>query len=192
MEKKGELIEFIIKLVYFIFSMIAFVFIVKNVITMFPLYRIYQYDEQEIYNAIYKTSFGPIVENMGVIEVIDSSMILNIILAFIKNLNWLEVVFLVLTMIMTFVFFLFIKWHFIETYLKLTGYLLFTYLGKYLFFALSILFFYKNDIASFSFSIIIGTSLYLILSIIELFIISLFIIKFILNLRMDLKIIYSH
>lgn len=159
---------------------------------MFPLYRIYQYDEQEIYNAIYKTPFGPIVENMGVIEVIDSSMVLNTLLAFIKNLKWLEIVFLVLTMIMTFVFFLFIKWHFIETYLKLTGYLLFTYLGKYLFFALSILFFYKDDIASFSFSIIIGTSLYLILSIIELFILSLFIIKFILNLRMDLKTIYSH
>ncbi len=192
MERKGQLIEIIIKSVYFIFSIIAAVFIVKNIISMIPLYRSFQFSEQEMYNFILKTPFGIIYKDIGNVELIDSSIVSRAIVAFIKNIHWGILVFLAITLIMIFTYFMFIKWQLVGTYLKLSSYLILAHLAKYILFALSILIFFKDDMASFSLSMIIGTSLYLILSLVELFILSLFIIKFILNIANDIKTFYCH
>ncbi len=192
MERKGQLIEIIIKSVYFIFSIIAAVFIVKNIISMIPLYRSFQFSEQEMYNFILKTPFGIIYKDIGNVELIDSSIVSRAIVAFIKNIHWGGIIFLIITLIMLFTYFMFIKWQLVGTYLKLSSYLILAHLAKYILFALSILIFFKDDMASFSLSMIIGTSLYLILSLVELFILSLFIIKFILNIANDIKTFYCH
>lgn len=192
MERKGQLIEIIIKSVYFLFSIIAAVFIVKNIISMFPLYKSFQLNEQEMYTFILKTPFGCIYKDIGHVEMIDSNIVSKAILAFIKNIHWCGIIFLTITLIMLFTYFMFIKWQLVGTYLKLSSYLIFAYIAKYILFALSILIFFKDDMNSFALSIIIGTSLYLILSLVEVFILSLFIIKFILNIAFDLKTIYSH
>ena len=94
MERKGMLYEIIIKLTFAIFSFIASVFVVKNIISMLPLFKSFSYDEFELYDVVYKTHIGEIFKDMGIYQQIDGKIILKAVSSFIVNIEWIGIVFL--------------------------------------------------------------------------------------------------
>lgn len=71
MERKGLLFEIIIKAIYFIFSIIASVFVVKNIISFFTLYQANTVDESELYAIVGNTHIGKIFSDIGGFMAID-------------------------------------------------------------------------------------------------------------------------
>ena len=187
MDRKTILFETIIKTVFFVFSIIAAVFVVKNIISMFPLYSINKTDEIEIFDAISKTHIGKIFDNIGASSFINNEIIHKALVSFVYNVETICIIFLIITLSLLFVFFIFPKWKLIASYLKLSAVLILSYISKYLLFALCFLIFYKNTLPSFFITINVGTTLYLIICLIQLFILSLWIIKFIFNILGDIK-----
>ena len=64
MEKKAQLYEIIIKLSFAIFSFFSAIFVVKNAIFMFPLYKSFSYSETQLYSLIYNTPIGGILNDI--------------------------------------------------------------------------------------------------------------------------------
>lgn len=192
MERKGRIYEMIIKATYFLLAFIAGVFIMKNIISVFPFFKSISYNEQQFYSTISNTQFGKIYNDIGIVEVIDKNVIANTIIAFFVNVEWIVLVFLIVSVALLFIYFMFIKWELIENYLIMTAYLFICYLLKYVLFALPILMFYKGTDSSLSISFIIGSSLYIIISLLEFVILSKLMIKFIFSFINDIKYIYTH
>lgn len=192
MERKGMLYEIIIKLTFAIFSFIASVFVVKNIISMLPLFKSFSYDEFELYDVVYKTHIGEIFKDMGIYQQIDGKIILKAVSSFIVNIEWIGIVFLLLSVTLSILYFIFIKWKLIGTYLKMSGVFILCYILKYILFACCILIIFKNSLTSISLALIIGTIVYIIFSLPQIFILILWIIKFIFNIGSDIKYYYSH
>lgn len=192
MEKKGILCEMIIKTIFAIFSFIASIFIVKNIISIFPFFNAYSYEEQSLYDVVYKTHIGEIFKDMGIFQQIDNNIVVKAVTSFIINIEWIGIVLLVLTLILLLLYFIFIKWKLLKTYLKMSGILIAFYLLKYILFACCFLIFFKDSLTSVCFSLIIGAIIYIIFSLMELTILFLWIIKFIFNIGNDFKYYYSH
>ena len=192
MEKKSFLYELIIKFIYFLFAFVASVFVVKNIISIFPLFKSFQLDEIQLNDVILKTTFGKIYYDMGVVEYINLKTIFKAISAFFTNIEGIVIVFGIITIAMLLIYFIFTKWKLISYYLNKSNYLAMLYIWKHILFAVCILFFYRNSLSSLSLSFVLGTSIYLILSLIELFILSIWMIKFIFDFIKVLKTIYNY
>ena len=192
MERKGRIYEMLIKATYFLLAFIAGVFVMKNIISVFPFFKSISYNDQQFYSAISNTQFGKIYNDIGIVEAIDKNVVANTIIAFFVNIEWIVLIFLVVSIALLFIYFIFIKWELIDYYLKMTAYLFICYFSKYVLFALPILLFYKGTDSSLSMSFIIGSSLYIIISLFEFVILSILIIKFIFSFINDVKYIYTH
>ena len=71
MEKKAQLYEIIIKLSFAVFSFIAAIFVVKNVLHMLPLFKTSSLEEFEILGLIYKTPVGSTLKDIGTASTIN-------------------------------------------------------------------------------------------------------------------------
>ncbi|MBQ8206945.1 MAG: hypothetical protein IJZ77_05720 [Bacilli bacterium] len=187
MERKGLLFEIIVKGIYFVFSIIAAVFVVKNIISFFSLYQANTVNESELYAIVGNTHIGKIFSDIGGFMAIDGNIIKKALISFVNNIEGVAIVFLIMTLFLTLIYFVFIKWNLISSYLKLSFVSIGLYLLKYVFFGLCILMFFKDSYPSLVIALNIGTSLYLIVCVAQLFIFSLWIIKFIFNILADLK-----
>ena len=187
MERKGLLFEIIVKGIYFVFSIIAAVFVVKNIISFFSLYQANTVNESELYAIVGNTHIGKIFSDIGGFMAIDGNIIKKALISFVNNIEGVAIVFLIMTLFLTLIYFVFIKWNLISSYLKLSFVSIGLYLLKYVFFGLCILIFFKDSYPSLVIALNIGTSLYLIVCMAQLFIFSLWIIKFIFNILADLK-----
>ena len=191
MERVGVISEFIIKIVYGITAFIIGVFVVKNIILMAPLFGVLKLDEPEIVNLISNTKIGPVYESVEAYKQIDGKVIFNAIMAFISSMGWLEVAFLICNVLLLFALFMFIRWNFISNYLKLSGLIILVYFLKYSVFGLFFLIFFNESVKGAATGIFIGNIFYMIFSLIELFLASLFVLKLVLNFNMDIKEIYQ-
>lgn len=190
MEKKGIVIEIILKFLFAAFSFIAAIFVVKNIISMSNLLKSFSYDEIELYDAVNSTHLGLIFNDIGVFLKIDGTTIFKVLTSFIANIEWIGIIFLLLSIGVSIVYFIFIKWKVFETYLKMSGLLILCYILKYILFACSILLFFKDNLASLSLALVIGTIIYIIISLFELILFVLWMLKFILNIVGDIKYYY--
>ena len=187
MERKGLLFEIIIKGIYFIFSIIAAVFVVKNIISFFTLYQANIVEESELYAIVGNTHIGKIFSDIGGFMTIDGNIVKKTLISFVNNIEGVAIAFLIMTLILTLLYFVFIKWNLIASYLKLSFITIGLYLLKYVLFGLCILLFFKDSYPSLVIALNVGTSLYLIDCLTQLFVFSLWIIKFIFNILVDLK-----
>ena len=187
MERKGLLFEIIIKGIYFIFSIIAAVFVVKNIISFFTLYQANIVEESELYAIVGNTHIGKIFSDIGGFMTIDGNIVKKTLISFVNNIEGVAIAFLIMTLILTLLYFVFIKWNLIASYLKLSFITIGLYLLKYVLFGLCILLFFKDSYPSLVIALNVGTSLYLIDCLTQLFVFSLWIIKFIFNILIDLK-----
>ena len=128
MERVGLISEFIIKIIYGILAFIIGVFVVKNIVLMAPLFGVLKMDEVSMINALSNTKIGPVYESVEAYKQIDGKVVFNAIIAFITNLGWIEVAFLISNVILLFALFMFIRWKFISNYLKLSGLIILVYL----------------------------------------------------------------
>ena len=192
MEKKAQLYEIIIKSCFALFSFIAAIFIIKNMLSMFPLYTSFSSDQLGLFELIYNTHIGEILKDIGPVHTINFKLILKGFACFLLNLEWIASLFLLLTLALLVLKFIFIKWSLVGNYLKLSGLLILAYVLKYLMFLLCFALFYKGGESSLALSFVIGTSLYLLLSLGQLIILSLWIIKFIFNIVGDIIYYLKH
>lgn len=190
MEKKGIIIEMTLKFLFAAFSFIAAIFVVKNIISMSFLLKSFSYDETKLYDVVNTTHIGLIFNDIGIFIKIDGSTVLKVLVSFIANIEWIGIIFLLLNIYIGIVYFIFIKWKIFETYLKMSGLLILTYLLKYLLFACSILLLFKDSLTSISLALIVGTIVYILLSLFELTLLLLWMIKFIINIKGDIKYYY--
>lgn len=192
MEKKAQLYEIIIKLSFAIFGFIASVFVVKNIISMLPLFESFSYDERGLYDAIYKTNIGNILNDIGIVSIFNFNLIVKGFFAFLANIGVLAIIFLLMVLVILILRFIFIKWTLLHFYLKISGLVILSFILKYLSFAIVFGFTYDYGTYSLALSFVIGSATYLIFSITQLFFLCYFIIKFILNISNDINYYCSH
>lgn len=192
MEKKGQLYEIIIKLTYALISFIAAIFVIKNMLSMAPLFKSFSYQEFELVGLIHKTPFKSILKDIGTIDSVNVEILIKGFFSFLSSLEWISIVFLILFVCLLILYFTFIKWSLVKDYLFLSALEILFFLLKYILFGLSFAIFYKGGGESMALSFIIGTILFYVFSLAQLFILSLWIIKFIFNIGSDLKYYYSH
>ena len=192
MEKKAQLYEIIIKLTFALFSFIAAIFVVKNAMFLFPLFKTSSLEEFEIIGLIYKTPFGDILRDTGTQNGINVEILLKGFMSFLSNLESVSVIFLSLIIAILILRFTFIKWSLVKEYLHLSLIVVLLFIVKYVCFGLSIAIFYKDGAQGLANGSIVGSIFFIVFSLAELFIFSLWIIKFIFNIVGDLKYYFSH
>lgn len=192
MEKKAQLYEIIIKLSFAIFSFFSAIFVVKNAIFMFPLYRSFSYSETKLYSLIYNTPIGDILNDIGPVTHFSFDVIIKGFVAFLSNVEWIGILFLLMLIVLLLLRFMFINWTLIKQYLKLSLILIGLYILKFALFGILFAIFYKDGARTMALGFVVGTSAFLLVSIAQLFVLSLWIIKFIFNIVNDVKYYYSH
>lgn len=192
MEKKSVYYEFLLKCIFFIISFIMAIFIILNVIKIAPLLKSYSISNENLYSLFFKTDVGNIFTHMVVFEDSNFFTMLNEALkALIISLKWIDITFLLLFGILLIAAFIYPKWKLINSYLKLSSFLIATYLLRYISFALCVLYFLKDSVIGLTNGIFFGTIFYLLFCVGMIFIMSLFMIKFIFNVYFDVKNIMS-
>lgn len=192
MEKKAQLYEIIIKLSFAIFSFFSAIFVVKNAIFMLPLYNSFSCNETQLYSLIYNTPIGNILNDIGPVTYFSFSLIIKGLIAFLNNIEWIGVIFLFMLIILLLLRFMFINWTLVKQYLKLSLILVGLYVLKFALFGILFAIFYRGGERTMALGFVVGTSAFLLVSICQLFILSLWIIKFIFNIVSDIKYYYSH
>ena len=192
MEKKAQLYEIIIKLVFAVVAFVCAVFVVKNAIFMFPLYSSFSCNEKQLYELIYNTQFGGILNDIGVITRFSFITIIKGFVGFLNNVEWIGIIFLLLTIGLTLLRFIFINWTLVRQYLKLAMMSIVLYIIKLALFGIAFAICYKDGIRTISLGFVVGTSFYLLTCIAQLFVFSLWIIKFIFNISSDINYYLSH
>ena len=192
MEKKAQLYEIIIKLSFALFSFIAAIFVMKNVLYILPLFKTSSLEEFEILGLIYKTPIGNILKDIGTVNTINVAVLFKGFMSFLSHLEWISVFFLLMMIVLLMFRFIFIKWSLVKDYLHLSLYEILFFILKYICFGLSFAIFYKGGADGMSLACIVGSILFIIFSLAQIFILSLWIIKFIFNIVSDLKYYFSH
>lgn len=192
MEKKAQLYEIIIKLTFAVISFVAAIFVVKNIISMLPLFKSLSCSEKEIYELIYQTNIGNILNEIGIVSNFNFLLLVKGFVAFLKQTNLLAILFLVIIIATLLLHFIFIKWKLLSSYLKISALIILSYILKYLSFAALFGLIYKYSTYTLALSLTIGNVFYLIFSIFELFLFSLYIVRFVLNISGDIKYYCSH
>ena len=187
MEKRGHLYEIIIKSIYLVVGIIGLIVIINGIINIVPLLASFTLDYNQMHSAIMNTEFAQSYKALTSVDYFNSSLILKILLAFIANLSIFPYLFLILTLFVSILFFIFIKWPLVSSYFKISLMHICVFIGKYLLFGLSLLIFYNSDIKSLATGLFIGTIIYIIMSILQIFLHSLWILKFVLNITDDIK-----
>lgn len=192
MERTGHLIEFIIKIIFAIFSAIAIVFVVRNCTFMFGFLTVTNEDSLVFYKTLSETHIGKIYNSFGSLNEINFSIILKGFVSFITNMDFICYVYVFLLIALLIVFFTFPKWDMVKSYIKISLYILLSYLAKYVFILLALAICFDGSEPSVYLSLKIGTIFYYIISFIEMFLLSLLICKFVLNLKSDIRYINNH
>ena len=192
MERTGHLIEFIIKIIFAVFSAFAVVFVVRNCVFMFGFLTVKSEDSLVFYKTLSETHVGKIYNSFGSFNEINLSIIHQGFVAFITNMDFICYVFTLLLIALLIVSFTFPKWDMVKSYIKILIYILLSYLAKYVFVLLSLAICFDGSEPSVYLSLKIGTIFYYIISFVEMFLLSLLICKFILNLKSDIKSLNNH
>jgi hypothetical protein len=191
MEKKGQLFEIIIKALFFIVAIVACIYLIKDVFTMFPLFsKLYKdnVDFNLIYDALKNTHVRKIFDTVSLIGTDNKISISSYIYSFLVNLPFVSYVFLLLTVALSILYFVFIKWKLLKSYLVVCLSLVGLYVLKYIIFGLAILVSYQNEsIRSIVIGLSIGNILYIVVCLFQFFFLSIMILKFIFNISDDLK-----
>ena len=192
MEKTGQLMEIIIKLVVAIFSIIAAVLVVRNCFSMLGFLSIKPSEEIEFYDVLSKTQIGKIFSDIGVFVRLDLAIILKGLVSFLCNLEVVVILYFHLLVSLIGLYFVFIKWSLLKSYIKMFLIIGASYLLKYIFVLICLAIFNNNNMEGVILSIKIATILYIIVSSIEFVCILLLILKFITNIAGDIKYLLSH
>lgn len=192
MEKTGQLMEIIIKLVVAIFSIIAAVLVVRNCFSMLGFLSIKPSEEIEFYDVLSKTQIGKIFSDIGVFVRLDLAIILKGLVSFLCNLEVVVILYFHLLVSLIGLYFVFIKWSLLKSYIKMFLIIGASYLLKYIFVLICLAIFNNNNMEGIILSIKIATILYIIVSSIEFVCFLLLILKFITNIAGDIKYLLSH
>lgn len=192
MEKKAQLYEIIIKFVFAVVSFISAVFVVKNLFFMLPLFNAFSCNERQLYELIYNTQFGGILSHIGVITTFSFNTIVKGFIGFIANIEWIGILFLLLTIALLLLRFIFINWTLVKQYLHLALISILLYILKLALFGLAFAICYKDSTRTIALGFVAGTVVYLITCCAQIFVFSLMIIKFIFNISGDIKYYLSH
>lgn len=192
MEKKAQLYEIIIKFVFAVVSFISAVFVVKNLFFMLPLFNSFSCNERQLYELIYNTQFGGILSHIGVITTFSFNTIVKGFIGFIANIEWIGILFLLLTIALLLLRFIFINWTLVKQYLHLALISILLYILKLALFGLAFAICYKDSTRTIALGFVAGTVVYLITCCAQIFVFSLMIIKFIFNISGDIKYYLSH
>ena len=191
MEKTGQKLELLIKGITAIFGIIAIIFIVRNCISMTGFWFVKDENDVIFYHTLQNTHVGKVYNSLGVINDVNLNVIKLGFVSFITNIDWICYVFLFITILLLIAFFTFPKWEFVGHYLRHSLYLFFAYLSKYMFVLIFLGLFFDGTESSVYLSMKVSTISYFVFSFIEMFILSLWIVKFILNLPYDLKSLFK-
>ena len=192
MEKKAQLYEIIIKFVFAVVSFISAVFVVKNLFFMLPLFNSFSCNERQLYELIYNTQFGGILSHIGVITTFSFNTIVKGFIGFIANIEWIGILFLLLTIALLLLRFIFINWTLVKQYLHLALISILLYILKLALFGLAFAICYKDSTRTIALGFVAGAVVYLITCCAQIFVFSLMIIKFIFNISGDIKYYLSH
>ena len=192
MEKKAQLYEIIIKFVFAVVSFISAVFVVKNLFFMLPLFNAFSCNERQLFELIYNTQFGGILSHIGVITTFSFNTIVKGFIGFIANIEWIGILFLLLTIALLLLRFIFINWTLVKQYLHLALISILLYILKLALFGLAFAICYKDSTRTIALGFVAGIVVYLITCCAQIFVFSLMIIKFIFNISGDIKYYLSH
>ena len=126
-------------------------------------------------------------KNFGQNFLIDGNIVSKTLLSFINNIEIIAIIFLIMTILLALLYFVFTNWTLVSSYLKLSFISIGLYLIKYILYGLCILVFFKDSYPSLALALNIANSLYMIICLLQLFVFSLWIIKFLFNILSDVK-----
>lgn len=187
MEKQGYLYEIIIKALYLIVGIVGLITIFSNLINILPLLKSFSLDYSQMHMYIVETEFAPTYKALTSVDYLNGTVIAKVLMSFIVNLPIFSIFFLILTLFIGIICFLFIKWTLIRSYFKLSLVHIALFIIKYVMFGLLLLAFYSSDMKSLAMGLFIGTITYILISIVQIFLHSLWILKFIFNITDDIK-----
>ena len=136
MEKRGAIIEIIIKLGLAILAFIAIIYVALDLVSMTSLFKVMKLNEVEIEDAIFKTNLYPIYKNIGIVDNIDGNIVSLTIVSFAKTIGAIPLVYLFVSIGLLITYFIFIRWNLILSNIKMIGFLALTYLFKYILFGI--------------------------------------------------------
>lgn len=183
---KKQIAEILIKILFAIVGFVLLINIIKDIISLIPLFNT-SLNENELYTLISNTNIGSIYLKIGAVEGINSTIMYTALVAFFDNIPLFYILFFSIIVILSLIYFIFIKWNLLEIYIKMAYIVLFLYVFKYIFYGLAFVLFYTGSFNSLSSSLIIGNVIFMIFSLGELFIIFLWILKMFLNIVDDVK-----
>ena len=192
MEKTGRILELIIKFIFAIFSAISIVFVVRNSISMFGFLTVTNDNSAIFYATLNNTHIGKVYNSFTSLNEINLNIIHQGFVSFVSNMDVICYIFFALFVILLITYFAFMKWEIIKSYIKISCYLILTYLSKFVFILLMIAICFDGSEPSVYLALKIGTIFYYLFAMVEMFLLSLWIAKFILNLKDDFKSINNH
>lgn len=192
MEKTGQIIEIIIKLVAAIFSIIAAVLVVRNCFSMFGFLTLGNDEEIKLYDVLSKTQIGKVFSDIGVFIDLNKTVILVGFSSFLNNLEFISIFYFVILLVILLLYFLFVKWSLLKNYINILLIIGASYLLKYIFVLVCLALFNNNNIEGIILSLKIATILYFIISVVEFGCFLLLILKFITNISTDVKYLLKH
>ena len=187
MEKKGHLYEIIIKAIFLVVGIIGLILIFSNLIHILPLLNSFSLDYNQMHLYIVDTELAPAYKVLTSVDYLNGSVIVKVLLSFVINLPIFSLLFLLLTLVMGIIYFLFVKWPLIRSYFKLSLVHIGLFIVKYVLFGLLLLAFYSSDMKSLAVGLFIGTITYILISLVQIFLHSLWVLKFIFNISDDIK-----
>lgn len=187
MEKKGHLYEIIIKSIFLVVGIIGLILIFSNLIHILPLLNSFSLDYNQMHLYIIDTELAPAYKALTSVDYLNGSVIVKVLLSFVINLPIFSLLFLLLTLVMGIIYFLFVKWPLIRSYFKLSLVHIGLFIVKYVLFGLLLLAFYSSDMKSLAVGLFIGTITYILISLVQIFFHSLWVLKFIFNISDDIK-----
>lgn len=111
--------------------------------------------------------------------------------SFFKNIQWFVIVFLCFVLVLFLLRFLNLDDDFVKKYLNIHRWIILIYISKYLFMVLGMAIFFRDSIRSVSIGLVFDTTISMVFDLLLIFFLSLFIIKFVLNISSDMKEIKS-
>lgn len=183
---KKQISEIIMKFLFAVIGFTLAVYIFKDIISMVPLFNS-SLNENEIYTLISTTSIGNVFSKLGAVEVIDKTLIYTTIVAFLDSIPIFNVIYLALVVLLTILYFVYPKWSLLKMYLKMAYVIIALYIFKFVFYGLVFVCFFKDNIQTLVTCLINGNIIFIFFSLGEIFILSLWVLKLLLNITNDIK-----
>lgn len=183
---KKQISEIIMKFLFAVIGFTLAVYIFKDIISMVPLFNS-SLNEDEIYTLISTTSIGNVFSKLGAVEVIDKTLIYTTIVAFLDSIPIFNVIYLALVVLLTILYFVYPKWNLLKMYLKMAYVIIALYIFKFVLYGLVFVCFFKDNIQTLVTCLITGNIIFIFFSLGEIFILSLWVLKLLLNITNDIK-----